>query len=113
MFLGSDYEDPEENEWVLPEVPSPDSVPDNTTCHGPLYFWRGEANPRQTLFSVAITREITAPWRRGLGLTLRKGATAKAVGLWFRGRPPRILGEAPVEKDWKKVVKRSGELSEL
>jgi hypothetical protein len=107
------YEDPDENEWVLPDLPSPSSVPDNTSCFGPFYFWRGEANPAQAQISVAITREITPPWRRGLGIVRRKGSSAKALGLWFRGRPPRILNESPVEKDWQEVVKRASELSEL
>jgi hypothetical protein len=109
--LGFDYEDPDENEWVLPPLPSPTSVPDNTSCFGPLYFWRGVANPAQARISTAVTREITSPWRRGLGITVRsKAGAAHAIGLWFRGKPPRILSEAPVEKDWQDVVRRDSEL---
>jgi hypothetical protein len=110
--LDVDYEDPDENEWVLLDLPDPDSVPDNTSSFGPFYFWRGEANPAQAKISVAVTREITAPWRRGLGITVRKKTAAKAVGLWFKGRPPRILHNRPIEKDWQEVVKRAGELSD-
>jgi hypothetical protein len=109
-----DYDDPEENEWVLPDLPSPDSVPDNTSCFGPLYFWRGDANPAQRKVAVAVTREITPPWRRGLGVTIRSSeGLARAFGLWWRGKPPRILSEAPEEKNLQAVVKRSCELSEL
>jgi hypothetical protein len=111
-----DYEDPDENEWVLPETPSPASVPDNTSCWGPLYFWRGIANPSQTKVSVAVTREITSPWRRGLGITVRRsrssGGSARAIGFWFPGRPPRILSDTPLEKDWQEVVRRANELDE-
>jgi hypothetical protein len=117
MDHGLDFEDPDENEWVLPETPSLTSVPDNTSSWGPLYFWRGIANPAQSRVSVAVTREITPPWRRGLGITVRRshssGGAARAVGLWFRGRPPRILSDAPVEQDWQDVVRRSNELGEL
>ena len=112
-----DFEDPDENEWVLPDLPSPTSVPDNTSSWGPLYFWRGVANPAQSRVSIALTREITPPWRRGLGISVRRshssGGGARAVGLWFRGRPPRILSDSPVEQDWHEVVKRSDKLSEL
>lgn len=109
------YDDPEENEWVLPELPSLDSVPDNTSCWGPLYFWRGVANPAQKIVTIALTREITPPWRRGLGVTVRrsrsKGAKARAVGVWLRGREPRILSEPPLEQDWQVVVKRATDLT--
>ena len=108
------YEDPDENEWVLPPLPSLDSVPDNTSCFGPFFRWHGFANPSQAKVSIALTREITPPWRRGLGITLRssrsKGSHARAVGVWWRGRPPRILQDEPAEKDLKKVVKRADRL---
>jgi hypothetical protein len=106
-----DYEDPEENNWVLPDISNPTSVPDNTSCYGPLYFWRGIANPAQARVSIAVTREITPPWRRGLGISVcSKKRAGRAIGLWFRGRPPRILSEAPVEQDWQEVVRRANEL---
>jgi hypothetical protein len=111
----ANYEDPDENEWVLPPLPDLDSVPDNTSCFGPFYFWRGMSNPAQKWISIAITREITPPWRRGLGLTVRQGrlsSDAKAIGIWKKGNPPRILSNSPVEKNWRKVVKRSRVLSE-
>jgi hypothetical protein len=108
-----DYEDPEENNWVLPSPPDLASVPDNTSCFGPLYFWRGFANPAQTRVSIAVTREITPPWRRGLGISVRRsGSRGVAVGLWFRSRPPQILSEAPPERDWQDVVRRANELAE-
>lgn len=104
------YEDPEANDWVLPQLPDLASVPDNTSCIGPLYFWRGDANPAQARISVAVTREITPPWRRGLGVTVRgahaKGSKAYAVGMWWRGKAPRILTQAPTELEWKGVVRR-------
>lgn len=107
----NDYEDPDENEWVLPQLPSPDAVPDNTSSWGPLYSWRGFANPAQAWVSIAVTREITPPWRRGLGITLRRrGGVARAVGLWWKGPPPRILSDSPAEKNLQKVVKRSTRL---
>jgi hypothetical protein len=105
------YDDPEENEWVLPEIPSLDSVPDNTSTWGPWYLWRGPANPAQAPLSLAVTREITPPWRRGLGLVLRhRHQQAWAFGLWFRGPEPQILSKAPGEKNWRAVVKRSNKL---
>jgi hypothetical protein len=109
------YEDPEENNWVLPSLPDPHSVPDNTSCFGPLYFWRGVPNPRQTRVSVAVTREITPPWRRGLGLSYRtsraRGATkAWAFGIWIRGKVPRILSESPLVRDWQQVVSDADKL---
>jgi hypothetical protein len=110
------YEDPEGNDWILPDIPNPASVPDNTSCFGPLYFWRGVANPAQARISVAVTREITPPWRRGLGITVRgshaKGSKSYAVGLWWPGKPPQILTGAPTEQNWGDVVRRSSELKE-
>lgn len=110
------FSDPDENQWVLPQIPSPTSVPDNTTCWGPLYFWRGFANPHQARIAIAVTREITPPWRRGLGVTLRrsrsKNYAARAVGVWFKGQAPRILSESPLEQDWHEVVRRANELDE-
>lgn len=111
-----EYDDPEENDWVLPSAPDPVSVPENTSNFGPLYFWRGVANPAQAWVSVAVTREVTPPWRRGVGLVVRrshaKGSRAYAAGIWWPGQAPRILSQAPVERKWEDVVWRSGELQE-
>jgi hypothetical protein len=106
-----DFEDPEENNWVLPKDPSPASVPNNTSSWGPIYFWRGLANPRQLPLSVALTREITSPWRRGLGLVVRaRHQRAFALGLWRRGLAPSILSKSPREQDWQDVAKRAEKL---
>lgn len=111
------HEDPEANTWVLPSLPDPASVPDNTSCFGPFYFWRGVANPAQARVSVAVTREITPPWRRGLGVTVRrshaKGLKAYAVGMWWPGKAPRILTEAPVELAWRDVVRPTAKTEKI
>lgn len=110
-----DYGDAGEDDWVLPSGLSPVSVPDNTSSWGPLYFWSGVANPRQAKVSLAVTREITPPWRRGFGITVRQRrsrGTARAVGLWVRGAEPRILTDTPLEQDWHDVVQRANELGE-
>jgi hypothetical protein len=110
------YEDPEENNWVLPSLPDPASVPDNTSSWGPFYFWHGLVNPAQARVSVAVTREITPPWRRGLGISLRRKRATQtrglAVGIWLAGREPTLLSEPPPEKDWREVVSRANRLEE-
>lgn len=103
-----DFEDPEENEWRPPPLRDVKGLPDNTRCWGPLFFWRGEPNPRQLPVSVAITREITPPWRRGLGITLKRPGVA--LGVWLAGPAPQILNKAPAEKNWRWVVKRANRL---
>jgi hypothetical protein len=114
MIDPDDYDDPELNDWVLPSLPNPALVPDNTHCFGPLYIWRGEPRSEQAWISIAVTREITAPWRRGLGVTFRKTRRpcikAVAVGIWLRGRPPAVLSQPPEEKDWRETVTRSFQL---
>ena len=104
------YDDPEENRWVLPSLPDASSVPDNTSSWWVFYRWRGQPNPRQRPVSVAVTREITPPWRRGLGIMLRKKSNAFAVGVWLRGKEPRILSDSPLEKDWHDVAARAIDL---
>jgi hypothetical protein len=103
-----DFEDPEENEWRLPTLQDINRLPDNTRCWGPFYFWQGTPNPRQLPVSVALTREITPPWRRGLGISLKWPGLA--LGIWFAGPAPRILHDAPAEKDWRRVVARANRL---
>lgn len=103
----SDPED--ENDWVLPSPPSVASVPDNTKSLWVFYFWSGNPNPWQRRLSIALTREITDPWRRGAGIMLRI-RRAFAVGIWLRGQEPRILSDSPVEKDWQQVVARADDL---
>jgi hypothetical protein len=107
-----DYDDPEEreNQWVLPSLPDPALVPDNTKSCWIFYAWRGEPRQGQWPVTVAVTREITAPWRRGLGIMLRRKDRASAVGVWMRGKPPRILSDAPAEQDWHDVVTRANDL---
>lgn len=106
-------EDPEdENEWVLPSLPDPTSVPDNTKSWHALYFWRGQPRLEQMPVALAITREILPPWRRGVGIMVRHRQRAFAVGLWFPGEEPQILSGAPDEKDWKSVVTKSELLEE-
>lgn len=103
-----DFEDPEENNWKLPSLPDVTRLPDNTKCWGPLFLWRGMPNPRQFPVSVALTREITPPWRRGLGVVFKWPGVA--FGFWRAGPAPRILRGAPAEKDWRKVVARANRL---
>lgn len=105
-----DPEDPEtENLWVLPSPPDPSSVPDNTKSWWIFYFWRGEPNPWQRVVSVAITREITPPWRRGLGI-MAKRHRACALGIWLPGQAPRILVDSPEEKNWQRIAARAKDL---
>lgn len=104
------YEDPEENNWVLPSLPDPSSVPDNTKSWWILYSWSGEPNPWQRRVSVAVTREILPPWRRGLGIMLRKKSRAFALGVWIRGKAPRILNDSPLERDLHETVARASDL---
>jgi hypothetical protein len=105
-----DYDDPEENLWVLPSLPDPALVPDNTKSWWIFYFWRGVPNRWQWPVSISITREITAPWRRGLGIMTRMRGRAWAVGVWTPGQAPRILSQAPVEKNVTDVVARADNL---
>ena|SRR5215467_5616892 len=105
------YEDPEsENNWVLPSLPDASAVPDNTSSWWVLYTWHGEANPHQRWLSVAVTREILPPWRRGLGIMLRKKPRAFALGVWLRGQAPRILSDSPLERDLAQTVARANNL---
>jgi hypothetical protein len=105
------YADPEtENNWVLPQLPHPLSVPDNTSSFSVFYFWRGKPNPRQKRVSVALTREILPPWRRGAGIMWRWSHQAYALGVWTPGQAPRILSDSPEEKDWQQVVARANSL---
>jgi hypothetical protein len=103
-----DFEDPEENEWTLPQLPDVNRLPDNTACWGPFFLWRGVPNRRQLPVSIAITREITPPWRRGLGIALKWPGVA--FGLWLAGPEPRILSRAPAEENWRDVVARAKRL---
>jgi hypothetical protein len=107
------YDDPEaENQWVLPSSPDPALVPDNTKSLWIFYAWHGQPRPRHWPVSIALTREITAPWRRGLGIMFRRKDRANAVGVWIRGKQPRILSDAPPEKDWHGVVTRANDLEQ-
>lgn len=105
-----DYDDPEENLWVLPSLPDPTSVPDNTKSLWIFYYWRGIPNPWQRRVSIALTREITVPWRHGLGIMIRVRGLAYAIGVWTRGQAPRILSDTPAEKNVADVVTRANNL---
>jgi hypothetical protein len=107
-----DYDDPEEDDWVLPLQPDPALLPDNTSSWGPLYFWRGCPNPKQLLVSIAVTREISPPWRRGLGIVVRNWKATKgvAIGLWVAGPPPSILKTEPREENLQRVLERANAL---
>jgi hypothetical protein len=105
------YDDPEEdNDWVTPSLPDPKAVPDNTDSWWIFYRWRGAPNPAQRRVALAVTREITPPWRRGLGIVTRGKNGASAVGVWTRGKAPHILRDNPVEKDWQETVTRANHL---
>lgn len=105
------YDDPEEdNEWVTPSLPDPTAGPDNTGCWWIFYRWRGAPNPAQWRVSLAVTREITPPWRRGLGIMGRRKDHAYAFGVWTPGGEPRILRQTPAEKNWQEVVTRADHL---
>jgi hypothetical protein len=110
LEIHPDSRDPEENEWVLPSLPDASSVPDNTKSWWALYFWSGQPNPHQRWLSIALTREITPPWRRGLGIMLRKKHRASALGVWIRGKAPRILSDSPLERDLHETVARASDL---
>jgi hypothetical protein len=114
-LLDPRYDDPEADEdWILPSRPLEENLEDNTSCWGPLYAWRGPINPRQHPLAIALTREITPPWRRGMGITWRTSAShGRAVGLWFKGRPPAILSQPPAEQDATKVIQRANRLGTL
>jgi hypothetical protein len=105
------YDDPEEDlDWELPLEPDPALVPEDTGSWWVFYNWRGRPNQWQWPLSVAVTREITHPWRRGLGIMLRRKQRAFAWGVWTRGKAPRILSDAPAEKDWQAVAMRAENL---
>ena len=105
-----EWDEYESEKWVLPRSPNPLSVPDNTKSWWVFYTWRGEPNPSQRHLSIAITREITPPWRRGLGIMWRRKHRASALGVWIRGHAPRILSDSPSEKDWRKTAARASNL---
>jgi hypothetical protein len=105
------YEDPEENDWQIPILPNPSQLPDNTSSWGPFYLWQGRARGRQWPVSVAVTHEISPPWRRGLGVVwrLRRGR-CRALGLWLPGQAPLSLLGAPREENWQDVVAKHNQL---
>jgi hypothetical protein len=62
---------------------------ENVKCWGPFYFASDKLSGWRRLPSIAWTREITPPWRRGGGLAFpwpRKRLVT--VGLWWRGPGP-------------------------
>lgn len=107
----------DDNDWHTPAVPTEEGLPDNTDEWGPFYFWKGEVPARQWFLSFAITREILPPWRRGGGLVVRWNKSGRpfgyAVGIWKKGKPPRILTMEPREEDLKYVVRRARRLATL
>jgi len=104
------YDDDLEEDWVTPSLPDPTALPDNTGTWWIFYRWRGVPNPAQHRVALAVTREITPPWRRGFGIVLRRKHRAHAFGIWTHGKEPRILSASPVEKDWQEVVTRANHL---
>jgi hypothetical protein len=110
LEIHPDARDPEENDWVLPSLPDASSVPDNTKSWWVFYTWSGQPNPWQRRLSIALTREITPPWRHGAGIMCRKKHHAYAFGVWTRGKAPRILNDAPQERDWHDTVARASDL---
>jgi hypothetical protein len=90
-------------------------LPDNTKSFGPFYRWKGPVWPQQFPVSIAVTREIEPPWRRGYGLTLKWGRRegrpyAYAVGIWKRGAPPP---QEPRREDFQYVLDRARQLDTL
>jgi hypothetical protein len=101
----------ENADWLTPNLPDPETLPDNTKAWGPFYFWRGEPRRHQFPLSFAVTREITEPWRRGVGLVARWLHSAVAVGIWWPGSAPEILLSTPREKNLRRVVRRHRRLA--
>jgi hypothetical protein len=108
---------PDDSDWDLPAVPTDEGLPDNTASWGPFYRWQGEIRPSQSVLSIALTREITPPWRRGVGLVIRWDRPFQhygyAVGIWKRGKAPRILFMEPEEKNLQIVIERARRLDTL
>ena len=98
--------DEDEPDWVFTE--SFNNLEDNTHSWGPLYFWRGPAASKRWPLFVALTREVSPPWRRGMGLGLRYSVKhAMAVGMWKRGSDPH---QVPSEQSVTRTVRRSRRL---
>lgn len=112
-----DYLDPESDEWNPPSVPVKDELPVNAHNWGAFYRWQGPVPRQQSVISVAITREIHPPWHRGLGLVIRWDRPSQpfgyAIGIWKKGKPPRILSQEPTEKNLQLVVERANRLDKL
>lgn len=100
--------DPEEEEadWQAPAYADPDSLPDNTSVWGIFYRWCGRAPKRAWPLALGITREITAPWRRGLGLSVSWSGKRVTYGIWTRGTAPDAQVE-PTEVSLRKTLKRA------
>jgi len=62
--------------------------PENTKAWGPMFHFCGPIPPKKWFLSVMWIREITDPWRRGLGVGVRGTQKFRGFGLWFRGRAP-------------------------
>lgn len=103
-----EWVDPEEEEadWIPPAFPDPDDLPDNTSTWKVFYCWRGRAPKRAWPLAIGITREISAPWRRGLGLSVSFSGKRSTYGIWTRGAPPEIQFE-PEEVSLRKVLRRA------
>lgn len=118
------YEDPEDlefaSEWSLQELePSWESPapPDEADCVDNLhwhrfagrdfYTWTGPSPGGFLPLGVALTYEIHAPWRRGVGVLLRGREKARAYGFGWKGRPPVDLHAEPDALSLDFVVRRS------
>ncbi len=105
----SEWDDPD---WIPPlEVGATDLL-DNTKAWGPVFFYHGSCQWWEPILFPCIIREITRPWRRGVGLqvhwwnshkitgfgkkenrTIVARGQALALGIWWKGDGPADLRE--------------------
>lgn len=102
------YVDPEEEEadWIPPPLPDPADLDDNTDEWKFFYRWKGRAPKRAWPVAIGITREICAPWRRGLGISFSAARRRTTVGIWWRGEEPQWNIE-PRQVSLRKALKRA------
>lgn len=100
--------DPEEEEadWEPPDLPDASELPDNTGEWWVFYCHRKVAPPRAWPLALGITREISAPWRRGVGISVSWARNRATVGFWWRGPAPNHLVEPP-PTNLRKVLGRA------
>ena len=102
-------------EWVDPEEIDEDWEPptleagalvDNTAVWKFFYRWRGRSPKRSWPLAVGVTREITAPWRRGVGISFSYSGDRVTYGVWWRGGGPDPVAR-PREVRLRKVLRRA------